>query len=337
MRAIKLVLLGVLAIAALFSVAIALARQLRPTAFAPPPEVQTASFSVSATSPITATGVQPSDVLSVGAGPLISCENMGLLCVDPYTGQRDEMLGLSFGYDFVAEDLPPVLFSVAPGSRGLPNTAVRTEADCSPAEPQTDVFESALAGANEQDLDGNGVACSSNNGFGLNLSEATPSDNLDEVERDPCVYVDANCDGEPEEPIFVTLAPGSPTLAALAAINAQPSDILVTSSQIEPHIWANGVLDLGLQATDVVDALCVKESGDGVYDAEDQVLFSLAPGSPSLAAWSAGPADLLMPHNVFRYPASALGLQATDNVDGLLCARALNLRNVYLPLITKNS
>ncbi len=333
MRTLKFVVLAALLMAVFLGGTITLARQLRPTTFAPPPEVQTVSFVVSESSPITTTGVLPADILGVGAEPLIPCENTGLVCDDPYTGQHDQILGLSFGYDFVAQDLPPVLFSVAPRSQGLPSTAVRAEADCVPAEPQADVFESALDGQNQQDLDGNGVPCSTNNGFGLGLSEATPSDNVGEIERDPCVYVDVNCNGELTEPIFVTLAPGSPTLAA---IGASTSDILITSGQLEPHIWASGSRDLGLQANDVINALCVKESGDGVYGADDLVLFSLAPGSPSLAAWSASPADLLTPHDAFRYPASALGLQATDVVDGLLCARALNVRYVYLPIITKN-
>ncbi len=335
MRAVKFVLLTVLLLATLFSGAIVVARQLRLTAFAPPPEVQTISFTVSAASPITLTGVLPADILGVGAIPLIDCANTGLVCDDPYTGEHDEVLGLSFGYDFVAEDLPSVMFSVALGSQGLPNTAVRTEASCNPPEPQADVFESALDGTNRQDLDGNGLACGSNNGFGLGLNEAAPSDAVHEIERDPCVYVDANCNGELEDPILVTLAPGSPTLNA---IGASTSDILLIGGRLEPHIWAHGVSDLGLQANDVIDALCVKANGDGAYAAADDiVMFSLAPGSPSLAAWSAGPADLLTPYNKFRYPASMLGLLATDDVDGLLCARTLNLMNVYLPIITKSS
>ena len=334
MRHLKLILWAVLALAVLFGVTITLARQLRPTAFAPPPEVQAQSFSISSGSAVTASSVHPSDVLGAGAYPLIICENLGLLCIDPVTGAPDDIRGLSYGYDFAAGGSPPIQFSVAAGSRGLAGTAVRAEADCSPAEPQADVFEAALDGQNYQDLDGDGAACSSNSGFGLDLSEGVSGDNLDEIARDPCLFVDADCNGDPEDPIFVTLAAGSPTLSA---INAAPSDVLMTGSEIEPSIFANGTADLGLQASDVIDALCVRENGDGSYGSGDLIMFSLAAGSPSLTTWQASAADLLTPRNLFRYRASALGLQAADDIDGLQCALVIDLYTLRLPVILKNS
>jgi hypothetical protein len=323
-----------LAVAVLLSVTITLARQLRPTAFEPPPEAQYQAFSISSGSAITTSSVHPSDVLGAGINPLIVCDNLGLLCFDPVTGALDDIRGLSYGSDFTAGGLPQIQFSVAPGSRGLTDTAVRAEADCSPAEPQADVFEAALDGQNYQDLDGNGTACSSNNGFGLDLGEGASGDNLDEIALDPCLYVDANCDGDPEDLIFVTLAPGSPTLSDL---NANPSDILLTGNQIAPGIFASGVSDLGLQAGDVIDALCVREDGDGLYDSGDLIMFSLAAGSPSLTTWQASAADLLTPRNQFVYRASTLGLQATDDIDGLQCSLALNLYAIQLPIILKSS
>ena len=270
MRSIKSVIFTVLIVAALFGVGITLA-QRRLTVFAPPPEAQNQSFSISSGSVLTASSVSPADVLGAGVYPLIICENLGLLCNDPVTGALDNVRGLSYGNDFVVTGLPPIQFSVATGSRGLTGTAVRAEADCTPAEPQADVFETALDGQNYQDLDGDGVACSSNSGFGLDLSEGVGGDNLDEIAGDPCLSVDADCNGDPDGAIFVTLAPGSPTLSAIAA---NPSDVLLTSSQIAPSVFASGVVDLGLQASDVVDALCVRENGDGVYDSwrSDHVL-----------------------------------------------------------------
>jgi hypothetical protein len=333
MRRLKLIVWALMLLIALFGVTITWAQRPRPTAFAPPPETQTQSFSISNSSPITAASVYPADVLGVGVYPLIVCENLGLLCADPDTGALDDIRGLAYGYDFAASGLPPIQFSVAPGSRGLAGTAVRAEADCSPAEPQADVFESALDGQNNQDLDGNGVACSSNAGFGLDLSEGVAGDNLDEIAPDPCLFVDADCNGDPEDLLYVTLAAGSPTLSA---INATPADVLITGSQFEPSIFAQGTLDLGLQASDVIDALCVRDNGDNVYNAGDLIMFSLAAGSPSLTAWQASAADLLTPHNLFRYPASLLGLQATDDIDGLQCALLIDLNKVQLPLIFKN-
>jgi hypothetical protein len=334
MRHSKLVLGTLLAAAVLSGVTVALARQWRPTAFAPPPEVQYQSFSISNGSVITASNVHPADVLGVGVYPLIICDNLGLLCADPVTGAADDIRGLSYGADFIEGNLPPFQFSVSAGSRGLAGTAVRAEADCSPAEPQADVFETALDGQNYQDLDGNGTACSSNDGFGLDLNEGAVGDNLDEIGRDPCASVDANCDGEPEEPVFVTLAPGSPTLSAM---NAASSDILLLGSQIEPSVFASGVIDLGLQAGDVIDALCVRENGNGLNDNGDLIMFSLAAGSPSLTSWQAGAADVLTPRNLFRYRASMLGLQTTDDIDGLQCSLEMNLYNLWLPVIFRSS
>jgi hypothetical protein len=93
---------------------------------------------------------------------------------------------------------------------------------------------------------------------------------------------------------------------------------------------------LGLQSGDVIDALCVKDSGNGAYGSGDFVLFSLAPGSPTLSTWSASAADVLAPKNAFRYLASTLGLQATDDIDGLNCAQDVTLLKLYLPIVVRN-
>lgn len=332
MRAIKLgVIAGALAIGLLLAIGVG-AQRARPMAFSPPPQVQSESFSVSTGSPITATGVLPADVLGGDEGPIVLCEDLGLLCQDPIGPALDDVKGLSYGYDFVAQDLPPVQFSVAKNSQGLPNTAVRVEANCVPAEVQADVFETALDGANEQDLDGNGTACGTNAGFGLGLDESATGDNVDEIERDPCQYVDIDCDGQLDEPVYVTLSPGSPTLAELGATSA---DILVTSAEIMPQIWASGVAQLGLVSGDVIDAVCVYDDGDTVFGAGDRVLFSLAAGSPTLLAWSASPADVLQPRGV-RYTAAMLGLLAADDVDGLACAAELPTFKLYMPILTRN-
>jgi hypothetical protein len=333
MRHFKWFLWALLVLAALLSVTITLARQLRPTAFAPPPEAQTQAFSISSGSTLTMSSVHPADVLGAGVNPLIVCGNLGLLCTDAVSSALDDVRGLSYGNDFTTSDLPPFQFSVAPGSLGLPGTAVRVEADCIPAEAHADVFEAALDGQNQQDLDGDGAPCSSNGGYGLDLNEASGGDDLDEIARDPCVFVDVNCDGDPEEPLFVTLAPGSPTLLEL---NAIPADVLLTGSQFAPEVYASGVNDLGLQAGDVIDGLCVRENGDGGYGSGDLIMFSLTAGSPSLAAWQVSAADLLTPRNQFRYRAAALGLQDTDDIDGLHCSAALSLYAIQLPIILKN-
>lgn len=308
-----------------------LSQPQRPTAFSPPEEAQTQSLSVSGASPITATGLLPADVLGAASGPVILCENLGLVCTDPISGTVDDVRGLSYGYDFASTNLPPIQFSVAAASRGITGTAVRVEADCTPAEPAADVFETALNGLNEQDLDGDGTACGTNNGFGLDLSEAANGDNVDEIERDPCLSIDPNCDGVPDEPVFVTLAPGSPTLIE---IGATARDILITSPDLPPQVWASGA-QLGLSSGDVIDALCVQDNGDAAYGSTDRVLFSLVAGSPSLAKWSAGPADVLRPQYGVMYAASQLGLLATDDVDGLACSSDVSFATLYLPVVRR--
>ena len=301
-------------------------RHDRPTAFSPPAEAHTQAFSVSAGSPITSTGLSAADVLGTASGPVIACEDLGLLC-----GAGEDVRGLSYGYDFASPNLPPIQFSVVKGSRGIIGTAVRIEADCALAEPEADVFETVLNGANDQDLDGNGTACGTNAGFGLGLTEGAYGDNVDEIERDPCLTIDANCDGMPDEPVYVTLAPGSPTLSEIAATAA---DILIASPDLPPQVWASRA-QLGLTTGDVIDALCVQDNGDATYGATDRVLFSLAAGSPSLAKWAASPADALRPQYGVMYAAGKLGLLATDDVDGLACSSDVQFATLYLPLIRK--
>jgi hypothetical protein len=298
------------------------------TAATPPAEPQGQSFSVSRGGPLAASSVSPADILGAGGSPLISCASLGLLCDAPSGTAKDELSGLSYGWDFVFTGLPPIQFSLAAGSLGTAGTAVRVEASCAPAEAQADVFESSLGTSNIQDLDGNGVACGTNSGLGLGLAEGASADNLSNLDRDPCQFVDLNCDGIPDQPIFFTLASSSPSLAMTGAT---PADILMTAGGVAPTIWAHGTADLGLRAGDTIDALCIHEDGSGIYDAGDEVLFSLAPASPTLTALKAGPADLLRPGPLtVIYPASLLGLQPTDNVDALVCSYAAS--RVFLPL-----
>lgn len=299
----------------------------------PPAEVQSQSFGITVGSALAGAGVHAADILGIGGVPLIPCENLGLVCTDPNSGAVDEMAALSFGVDFSESTLPPLQFSVDSASRGKEGSAVRAEANCSPAQAQADVFESAFNGANSQDLDGDGAACAGNNGYGLSLSEGATADTLDTLDRDPCQTVDLNCDGVPDQAIYLTLAPGSPTLTLLGATSA---DILASGADFVPSVWASGITDLGLQAGDAIDALCLYEDGDGVYSQGDRLLFSLARGSPTLAKIAAGPADLLAPvSSRVTVRAAFLGLEATDNIDALSCGQTVTLRDLYLPIIAR--
>jgi hypothetical protein len=302
--------------------------------FAPPPEVQGFSFSVADGSPLIASGVHPADILGSGGVPLIACENLGLLCIDPSSGAYDDIKALSFGWDTIPMGLPPLQFSVDASSQGMASTAVRAEASCSPSEPQADAFEASLDGTNAQDLDGDGLACGSNNGYGLGLMEGTVTDDMDALERDPCLFVDLDCNGIPENPIYLTLAPGSPSLDM---VGATPTDILMTGAEYVPIVWAEGITDLGLTQGDMIDAICIRDNDNGRYDLEDEVLFSLAPGSPTLSALSASPSAILRPGLSLPILAEGLlGLEPTDNLDALVCSRAFPSVAVYLPLVMKD-
>jgi hypothetical protein len=301
---------------------------------APPPEVQGQSFSVASGDPLSASGVHPADILGIGGLPLIPCENLGLLCVDPTTEADDDINGLSFGWDFGSTEPAPLQFSVDSGSQGATGTAVRIEADCSPPQPQADAFETSADGSSVQDLDGDGVACGSNSGYGLGLTEGATSDNIDAMERDPCLFVDLNCDGTPENPIYLTLAPGSPSLDMIGATSA---DILLVGVDYVPIVWAESADDLGLQGGDVIDALCIKENGNGVYDGADQVLFSLASGSPTLVSQSVSPATILRPSPPRPALAeSELGLVVTDDLDALMCSLEFPMVDLFLPIVLRS-
>jgi len=304
----------------------------------PPPEAQAQSFSVAYMDPHTASGISPADVLGIGGSPLIACPMLGLLCGDPTSGgPADDIASLSFGWDFIPMDLPPVQFSVTPGTLGASGSAVNLEANCTPPEAQADVFESAMDETNVQDLDGDGKSCNPTNvGYGLILDEIPTSNNVDALAQDPCKFVDLDCDSRLDQPVFFTLAPGSPSLSYFGVT---PADILISGIGFTPLVWANGVSDLYLDSSDTIDAICIWENGNGVYDPKDLLLFSLGSGSPTLTSKNFSPADLLVSGRQVAYEASVLGLDSGPNedLDALTCSFAFEryFNHLYLPLITR--
>jgi hypothetical protein len=319
---------GLLAAAGLALLATGSAAQ--PPAYIPDPSLQALVFSVAAGDPVTVAGTQPADLLALSGTPLIACDQLGLLCQDASSSAQDDLKGLSYGSDFYDSGLAGLYFSVGRTSTAQPGTAVALEAGCTPPEAHADLFLAPLDGNNLQGLDGNGIACTTNAGLSLYVSEGVPSDNIDAIGRDPCLTVDLNCDGTPENPVYFSLAPGSPSLAL---VGAGPADILVSSNASIPQVWVAGQAQLGLQPLDVIDALCLQENGDGVFGPGDQLLFSLAPGSPGLARLQLSAADLLRPPPArLGISASALGLKPGDDVDALLCDRSLDFHDLFLPL-----
>ncbi len=303
----------------------------------PPPGAITESFSIRFGGDTMGLGFHPADILTAGPSIAIPCGNLGLICTD-VTGAIDDLNSLSYGKDFTgAVDLPSVEFSTAGSAagQGLVGTAVRTETTglCGgPPQAKADAFGTSLTlpGANQQDLDGDFASCSGgvNAGFPLGLCEVgcLSADDLDAIDQNPCgpAGPDFNCDGTPDGPVFFTLTPASPSLGDPGIIGTDPglvvtgADILMTTAA-GPAVWADGAVNLGLNEAggDVIDAICVGEDGDSTFGAADVVLFSLAPGSPSLGVNSA--ADLFLPGPVLATKASRFGLQPSDNLDAVKC------------------
>ena len=291
-----------------------------------------ASFSVGRE----ASQFHPADILGilpavatpdVGQAPYlrIACASLGLSddgCDDSF-GQ-DNVDALSFGSP-VSKDDPTVDFSVVAGALGSDNTAVAVQSLCPPAkpglspEPESDVFRSVLDGTNRLLFDGNGPVGACQAAFPLGLLEAVSMrDELDAfVAWDPS-FVDRNADGVPESPVYFSLDGESPSLAALGFT---AGDVLRTAEADTPSLYASHE-QLGLQASDDIDGLCLIERGDGTYSASDTLLFSLAPGSPTLAAMSASAGDLIRAGNpaAVALRAAMFGLLRTDDIDAASCA-----------------
>jgi hypothetical protein len=122
--------------------------------------------------------------------------------------------------------------------------------------------------------------------------------------------------------LLFSLAAGSPSLPAMPGGNGSPADIYIDldpTAQDGEGLYV-GPLTLGLALNDDIDALLVLDDGDHVFESGfDQVIFSLAPGSPSLGSF--GPGDIFTSEGfgIFTLYCSAdqLGILSSDNVDML--------------------
>ncbi|MBC8249799.1 MAG: hypothetical protein H8E90_08990, partial [Anaerolineales bacterium] len=114
----------------------------------------------------------------------------------------------------VSEESEVLNFSVRPGATGRPGTAVEAEAACDPAEVAGDEFAVTVPGQNEQVLDEDGIACSTNAGYPFGL---TLQDDLDALSGQPPAHVDEDGDGIPDEPVYFSLTPGSPSLTPVSS------------------------------------------------------------------------------------------------------------------------
>ncbi|MDJ0836036.1 MAG: DUF6073 family protein [Acidobacteriota bacterium] len=258
---------------------------------------QRASFSLAAGGP---TSLDPVTIHEIPTVPEILPPALGLT-------SSDELDGLSYGTAFI-DNMADIFFSVDAASAGAASTAVFVESMA--GEAHGDEFRVAppfpAGGGNTQDYDENG-------------SSAPPvplsiCDDIDALAEPPTEYVDPDEDGVPDSPVYFSLALGSPSLGTLGFSAA---DILVTSGGSSPAVEVSHD-QLGLTPADDVDAFC--------YDpAAGDIVFSLAPGSPSLGG--ASPADLfrvagigpVLPSPPLWAPASVLGLETGDNLNALKC------------------
>jgi hypothetical protein len=137
-------------------------------------------------------------------------------------------------------------------------------------------------------------------------------DNIDALELDD---LDPSLDKFHDVGVYFSLDAGSPSLAG-----ASPAAVFFTPVGGAPGIWAT-VAMLGLMPADEMDALVVWDRGVvGAPDpGMDLVLFSLAPGSPSLGGLS--PAAIFVSDLTGFFcvyvQANTLGMRVIDNVDGL--------------------
>lgn len=229
-------------------------------------------------------GVNPADILeSFGGGQYrvaARADSLGLRDGDDITGLHNGAVAAWL-----------LWFSVDRHSTGLDGTAVRQQV----GRQAADIF---VAG----DL--------AHLPAGTN---AVAIDNL-ELELPDGANIDAAYwfSWQPERAFLFTLSPGSPTLALLGATAA---DILIHHTDNTMAIF-RGAAESGLLPGDVIDAFQIAEN-TSTGDAE--WLFSLAPGSPTLAALGgASPADLLTGAGGkvrVQTPAWMIGLNATDNLD----------------------
>ena len=242
-----------------------------------------------------------------------------------------------------------VYFSVSRTSVGLagpvtPNVSSEVTGVPAGTQPEaaSDLFTAfapfcglAGGGANTQVLDGNGVplaapfTCYPGSGLGLVEGAALPgppfNDHLSAFEWGDPGRARLGC-------VALSLAAGSPTLAGMNPLlpgGAEPADILVACPPpVVPTPSVSVFLpagSLGLiaggpgcapPACDDIDAFTLNLATGGV-------LFSLSPGSPTLAFGPSSAADLfggippLAPPPFVFFTAAGLGLPPTDDVTAL--------------------
>ena len=141
--------------------------------------------------------------------------------------------------------------------------------------------------------------------------------------------------GWPQGFAFFSLGAGSPSLGALPGTGS-PADIYIDTDLDTPfgqELYVGPNL-IGLLPGDDIDGLIIFENGDNAFTSgADQLIFSLAPGSPSLDGnWGSGDLFTSVGFGSFQpfCTASNLGLAETDNLnmlDFVPCADVVTCAN----------
>jgi hypothetical protein len=239
------------------------------------------SFSIDGISPAITTGLgaAPDEIyVEPGPGPTPVLPPAPLLI--PGSGGAVELDALSFGRmpsSFTSG--ATAYFSVDRGTSAVAGSAIAIEFGAGLSEQSSDVYSSGYTGTNALFRDGDGLASGTNPAVpGLGVAEpisfpppgAPPPTLLGDVDA-----IDLR--GSIAAPPTVVFSSLSTTSASGAGFSG--ADILLGGV-----VYASAAL-LGVSVLDDIDALVVFDDGDGIFlPGTDIVLFSLAPGSPSLGS-----------------------------------------------------
>ncbi len=182
-----------------------------------------------------------------------------------------------------------------------------------------------------------------------------PQDNVNSTQKDPTLVIA----GVPIQGVFFSADRNSPSLQNLPN-NGPPSGASIFFAADPGGPAADIVLfappqALGLDTADDISGMIIfDDNGNGLYDGTDHIIFTLAPGSPSIgqipgSSDVGGAADVFIARlglatEVFA-PAQVLGLGATtDNIDALMffpcddafaCAAAHAIRRTAIPTVSE--
>ena len=247
---------------------------------------------------------------AVGAPPVLVLPGLGpapplAFNVDAFSYNSAGLVDVILSFDFSVD-----AFAV-----GAAGTAVAAEAPGFDAH--TDVFSSTGAGFNVLVHDGDG-STPSVGPLGLLEGPANPS--LEGVNG-----YDSAISGPP--PVGGAIYWSADAASAVAAFGLSGADVLISPGVPGfaglPALYATApALGLGLFGADELDALTVFDVGTvGILDPGDLLLFSLAPGSASLAGYAVSPGDILGADVTgflgILVPDVALGLAPGDNLNAL--------------------